>query len=463
MMSTSGTGSSASTSATSQGSDDASKASTNGNGAAGSVQSPGFNSKLSAPRERFLAAVVEHALLVGRRTAKDFVRAFPPRDIMNALVEQPRLRAKLLVATTGLNEKIALKKSATAAGEDLDLALAERVTEEDDVVALFDPDDRVRYLDHNRLWAFVVEGEFWRAAADAPPAVAREHIAYILERARVEKLINDRDIIDGIGLPTLIESLPKETLGKVIEKALSEGRAGRVFKDERALDVLAPLVLVEHISLAHIWLKVIAAKLAFWKAGTSTATTTSISPSAASVSSASLSAAPAPPESSPALDAKTETKDAKSEPKLDAKTDAKADAKTDAKADAKTENGKSDAKAEAIKAETKSEPKVDSTKDKDKSERPVSATAYSSIFPKSTDRVPTPTESSPDVSDTKPPAPSSSSMAAASGIGGSKLSAPALPSMRMSGGASDDLPDADDVDDLLSKVGVEAAAKSGKL
>lgn len=462
MMSTSGTGSSASTSATSQGSDDASKASTNGNGAAGSVQSPGFNSKLSAPRERFLAAVVEHALLVGRRTAKDFVRAFPPRDIMNALVEQPRLRAKLLVATTGLNEKIALKKSATAAGEDLDLALAERVTEEDDVVALFDPDDRVRYLDHNRLWAFVVEGEFWRAAADAPPAVAREHIAYILERARVEKLINDRDIIDGIGLPTLIESLPKETLGKVIEKALSEGRAGRVFKDERALDVLAPLVLVEHISLAHIWLKVIAAKLAFWKAGTSaTTTTTSISPSAASVSSASLSAAPAPPESSPALDAKTETKDAKTEAK-DAKSEPKLDTKTDAKSDAKTENGKADAKSEAIKAETKSEPKVDSTKDKDKSERPVSATAYSSIFPKSTDRVPTPTESSPDVSDTKPPAPSSSSMAAASGIGGSKLSSPALPSMRMSG-ASDDLPDADDVDDLLSKVGVEAAAKSGKL
>jgi len=35
--------------------------------------------------------------------------------------------------------------------------------------------------------------------------------------------------------------------------------------------------------------------------------------------------------------------------------------------------------------------------------------------------------------------------------------------MRMSAGASDDLPDADDVDDLLSKVGVEAAAKSGKL
>src|SRR5690606_9650837 len=48
----------------------------------------GFQSKLSAPRDRFLAAVVEHALSAGRRDAKDFLRHFPPRDVMNALADQ---------------------------------------------------------------------------------------------------------------------------------------------------------------------------------------------------------------------------------------------------------------------------------------------------------------------------------------------------------------------------------------
>src|SRR5687767_9476083 len=205
----------------------------------GAREEGGFTSKLSAPRERFLAAVVEHALLVGRRSAKDFVKAFPARDIMYALRDQPRLRAKLLVTTTGLNEKVALKKPSSSAGEDLEIALNERVTEEDDVVALFDPDDRVRYLDHAKLWAFVIEGEFWRiTAANVLVPVAREHVASILSRARSEKLISDRDVIDEITLDVLVDSLPKEELGRVIEKALSEGRSGRVFKDERVLDDL---------------------------------------------------------------------------------------------------------------------------------------------------------------------------------------------------------------------------------
>ena len=40
---------------------------------------------------------------------------------------------------------------------------------------LFDPDDRVRYLDHGKLWSFVIEGEFWRITAEGVSAsVARE-------------------------------------------------------------------------------------------------------------------------------------------------------------------------------------------------------------------------------------------------------------------------------------------------
>ena len=234
---------------------------------AGRTHSPdegGFVSKLGAPRDRFLAAVVEHALLVGRRSAKDFLRAFPPREIMNALRDQPRVRAKLLVTTTGLNEKIALKKPASSAGEDLEIALFERVTEEDDVVALFDPDDRVRYLDGAKLWGFLIEGDFWRVSSEGVSAsVAREHVAFILSRARAERLLSDRDIIDGIGLDVLVESLPKQDLGRVIEKALSEGRSGRVFKDERVLDVVSPYLLVEHVPLAHLWERLITNQLAF--------------------------------------------------------------------------------------------------------------------------------------------------------------------------------------------------------
>jgi hypothetical protein len=228
-----------------------------------SLDDAAVQSKLNAPRDRFLAAVVDNALSVGRRSAKDFLRHFPPRDIMNALAEQPRLRAKILVSTTGVNEKIALRKPASSAGEDLEIALSERVTEEADIVSLFDPDDRVRYLEHAKLWDFVIEGEFWRPNEATTGFIPREHIAYILSRARAEKLISDGEIVDGIGLDVLVGSLPKPDIVRVLERAIYEGRAGRVFKDERVLDVLSPQLLVEHVSLAHLWERLIGEKLAF--------------------------------------------------------------------------------------------------------------------------------------------------------------------------------------------------------
>jgi hypothetical protein len=222
-----------------------------------------FISKLGEPRDRFLAAVVEHALSVGRRKPTDFIRSFGPRDIMRALGDQAALRAKILVAATGVNEKIASRKPADSAGEDLEIALNEGVTTEDAIVSLFDPDDRVRYLDHGRLWAFVTEGEFWKKPDAASLEIVRKHVTYILERARAEKLVTARDIVDGIGLDTLVVSLPKDDVVKILETALSDGRMGKGFKDERVLELAPPAHLVEHVEINHIWDRVIARKLGF--------------------------------------------------------------------------------------------------------------------------------------------------------------------------------------------------------
>ena len=67
-------------------------------------------STLSKGRERFLAHVIEHGFEVGRRSPEDFVRHFPPTLIMEGLRDQAKLRANILVAATGLKEKVAIKK-----------------------------------------------------------------------------------------------------------------------------------------------------------------------------------------------------------------------------------------------------------------------------------------------------------------------------------------------------------------
>src|SRR5213593_928343 len=74
---------------------------------------------------RFIAHVMENGLNVGLRSEHDFIRHFSPRDIMTGLADRPDLRANILVSATGIRAKIAAKKAAESAGEDLQIALDE--------------------------------------------------------------------------------------------------------------------------------------------------------------------------------------------------------------------------------------------------------------------------------------------------------------------------------------------------
>jgi hypothetical protein len=221
-------------------------------------------SNLGDGRQRFLAQVVAHGLASGRRSAKDFIRHFPPKAIMLALEGQPRLRANIVVPTTGLHEKVALKKSAAAMGEDLQIALDEGVVDEDAIVRLFDADDRVRYLDDKKLWAFVVEGDFWQAtpAQAGDPAVAKQHLAYIVDCARANGLLTDHDVIEGLTLDRVLELLPKGEVTKLLRAAVVAGRHGRPFDDEALLGVMPPAALLDHVPLALMWESVVVPRIA---------------------------------------------------------------------------------------------------------------------------------------------------------------------------------------------------------
>src|SRR5262245_44908794 len=178
---------------------------------------PTFISALKEGHQRFLAHAIEHSFVCGRRTAQDFIRHFPPDAIMKGLEHQAELRATILVLTTGLKQKIALKKEWQDAGTDLQIALDEGETDAESIVSLFAPDDRVRYLDPRKIWAFLVEGEFWRASSSTKGAadVPRNHMSFLLERALEDKLMTHRDVVEGITVDELANRLPKAELGRL--------------------------------------------------------------------------------------------------------------------------------------------------------------------------------------------------------------------------------------------------------
>ena len=111
---------------------------------------------------------------------------------MQALVDQPELRATILEPTTGVRRKIGMRKSPISAAEDLQFALDERETDAATILQLFRADDRVRHLESTDLWAFVIEGEYWK---DVPKdgkerKKLERHYAFMLAQALENGLVD---------------------------------------------------------------------------------------------------------------------------------------------------------------------------------------------------------------------------------------------------------------------------------
>ncbi|HVW30165.1 MAG TPA: hypothetical protein VHC69_32625 [Polyangiaceae bacterium] len=224
---------------------------------------PLFQSTFKEGDQRFLAYAIEHSFVCGRRTPQDFIRHFPPRAIMKGLENQAGLRAAILVLTTGLKQKIALKKEWQDAATDLQIALDEGETDAESIVALFDADDRVRYLDAQKIWAFLTEGEFWKASTNKTQAdIARNHIAFMLERALADKLISHRDVVEGVTVEELANRLPKAELGRLIQCALQNADRGSTFTEADLLATTPARTLVQYVPLSHLWDNVVVPKIA---------------------------------------------------------------------------------------------------------------------------------------------------------------------------------------------------------
>lgn len=236
---------------------------TDGARTAGAPGSP-FESKLTEGRQKFLAHMIEHALQIGRRTAEDFIRHFPPATIMEGLANKPDLRGQILEHTTGLKQRIAMKKSWSSAAEDLMIALNEGEADASAIISVFATDDRVRYLNDQKLWAFLTEGEFWNATLSKKEeyAIAKRHLSFLLDRALADKLLVHRDIVEGVTVSELAVRLPKAELGKIIQQALASGHGGRPFTETDLLVAMPPETLVEYIPLAHLFEAVVIPKIA---------------------------------------------------------------------------------------------------------------------------------------------------------------------------------------------------------
>lgn len=219
------------------------------------AQTQTFTSTLPTGSARFLAEVLDHSLSHGRRTPKDFIRHFTPGTIMEALDGVPQVRAIFLTVLVGVRDKTALRTSASDAGRLLQAALEEDDCDAESIVDVFNPDDRIRYLDGRKVWSFLMEGDFWKVSRSKDSAAhktAQAHIAYMLDRALAHELITHADVFEGITLDVLAEKLPRSELAKVLKRALGQGREAQPFLDRDLHTAVPSAVLADHIALPQI-------------------------------------------------------------------------------------------------------------------------------------------------------------------------------------------------------------------
>jgi len=215
-----------------------------------------FISGLGKGREAFHSEVTEYCFRVGERTAEDFLRLFSCSKIMISLSSRPMERARIISELTGVHERVANKLSPENAGETLQIALDEGVTTPKDIVRLFQPDDRQRYLNRHELWAFDIEGQPWKVSSSDTNAHTRaeKYVAYIMDRAIENLLISHEDIVSALGVVKLAGWLPSELLGQIIEASLKKSDK---FTEEDLLHAAPPSSLVTHVPLDYIWDKVV--------------------------------------------------------------------------------------------------------------------------------------------------------------------------------------------------------------
>src|SRR5262249_4632138 len=154
----------------------------------------------------------------------------------------PQLRAIFLTMLVGVREKTALRTSSADAGRLMQAALEEDDCDAESIVEVFNPDDRIRYLDPKLIWSFLTEGGFWKVSRSKDAAahkVAQAHIAFMLDRGIGHGLVTHADMFEGITVEVLAEKLPRGEMAKIIKRALAVGREGQPFTD-RDLHLAVP-------------------------------------------------------------------------------------------------------------------------------------------------------------------------------------------------------------------------------
>ncbi len=215
-------------------------------------------SSLESSGDRFLSLCLQYAIDHDWLAPADLIEEFPAEKLMTALEAAPSLRAKLLVEAAGVHEKIAPKKSTSAAAEDLQIALDEGICTADTVTGIVTIEDLVRFVDKNALWNLLTRDQFWFQDGARPQA----RMLAMIKTGIDQDLIDFPRLVRAITPEQLAADLPRELIEAALCTAIHAGLDGVAFEPETLLESISLETWLEHLPLSHFWDTVIKAEIA---------------------------------------------------------------------------------------------------------------------------------------------------------------------------------------------------------
>ncbi len=94
---------------------------------------------------------------IGILTNEDYLKAFPPRDLMLGFKDLPERRADVVQLCVGTKRGTALKLSVDSAAENLLVALSEKDTSADEIFSIITVEELVLHQDPRRIWKLLWE------------------------------------------------------------------------------------------------------------------------------------------------------------------------------------------------------------------------------------------------------------------------------------------------------------------
>jgi hypothetical protein len=210
----------------------------------------------STPVELWLVTAFETVFSLEFYTPDNFLKAFPPADIVKHLSARPDLRGNIFMKVLGMPRLTSERIKQHTAVEVLVGAVETGDATAERILEALNPADIAHYFPKQDVWAFITSKPWWKEG-DVKIAKARECVLTLITHALSDSTLTAAMVVEQISLDVLGRDLPEKIVRDLFVDAGVNGFRRQPFTSDLILKIATPRCIVESVDLAYLYEKVL--------------------------------------------------------------------------------------------------------------------------------------------------------------------------------------------------------------